>query len=75
LGFDPIWYGVLIVIVAEVGMITPPVGLNVFLLSGITGTPINRIFRGVWPFVAVILVSIVIMTIFPQIVLWLPGTM
>ena len=75
LGFDPIWYGVLIVIVAEVGMITPPVGLNVFLLSGITKTPINVIFRGVWPFVVIILLSIVILTIFPQIVLWLPGTM
>lgn len=75
LGFNPVWYGVIIVIVSEVGMITPPVGLNVFLLSGITKAPVNVIFRGVWPFVVVIMLSIVILTIFPEIVLWLPSTM
>lgn len=75
LGFDPIWFGVIMCIVAEMGMITPPIGMNVFILSGITKTPINVIFRGVWPFVLLLLFSIVILTIFPQIVLWLPSTM
>lgn len=75
LGFDPIWYGVVIVIVIEMGFITPPFGMSVFLLSGITNTPINTIFKGIWLFVLTILVFIVLLTIFPQIVMFLPGTM
>ncbi len=75
LGFDPIWFGVIMCILAEMGMITPPIGMNVFILSGVTGTPINVIFRGVWPYVALLLLSLIILTIFPQIVLWLPSTM
>jgi tripartite ATP-independent transporter DctM subunit len=75
LGFDPIWFGVVMCLLAEMGMITPPIGMNVFILSGITGTPINVIFRGVWPFVVLLLFSIVVLTIFPQITLWLPSTM
>ena len=75
MGFDPVWYGVLLVVVIEMGLITPPIGMNVFMLSGITGTPIGTIFRGVWPFVAIELVFVVILTTFPQIALWLPGTM
>ena len=75
MGFDPVWYGVLLVVVIEMGLISPPIGMNVFMLSGITGTPIGTIFRGVWPFVAIELVFVVILTTFPQIALWLPGTM
>ena len=75
LGFDPIWYGVLLVVVIEMGMITPPIGMNVFMLSGITNTPISTIFRGVWPFVAIEIIFVVILIAFPQIALWLPGTM
>ncbi len=75
LGFDPIWFGVLIVILLELGFITPPIGMNVYILSGITKTPLDVIFRGVWPFVAAILIFVIIMVIFPQIVLFLPGTM
>ena len=75
LGFDPIWYGVVLVILMEMGMITPPIGMNVFLLAGITGTPVGTIFRGVWPFVAAELLCIIILTIFPQIALFLPSMM
>lgn len=75
LGFDPLWYGVLIVIVAEMGLITPPIGMSVFMLSGITKTPISTIFRGVWPFVAIEIIFVAILTAFPQIALWLPSTM
>lgn len=75
LGFDPIWFGVIMCILAEMGMITPPIGMNVFILSGVSGTPINVIFRGAWPFVVLLLICMIILTIFPQIVLWLPGTM
>jgi len=75
LGFDPIWYGVIMVLVIEMGMITPPIGINVFILSGVTGVPVGTIFRGVWPFVAAELICIAIVTIFPQIALFLPNQM
>ena len=75
LGFDPIWFGVIVVIVCEVGLITPPVGMDVFQVSGATGVPTFTIFRGVWPFVVAALVCIAILAIFPQIALFLPGTM
>lgn len=75
LGFDPIWFGVLIVLLMELGMITPPFGLNVFILSGITDIPIASVFRGVWPFVAAIMVCILLISIFPQIVLFVPNNM
>jgi TRAP-type C4-dicarboxylate transport system permease large subunit len=75
LGFDPVWFGVIVVIVCEIGLITPPVGMDVFQVSGATGVPTFTIFRGVWPFVAAALVCIAILTIFPQIALLLPSTM
>jgi tripartite ATP-independent transporter DctM subunit len=75
LGFDPIWFGVIVVILCEIGLITPPVGMDVFQLSGATGVPTYTIFRGVWPFVWASLICILILLIFPQIALFLPGTM
>jgi TRAP-type C4-dicarboxylate transport system permease large subunit len=75
LGFDPIWFGVIVVIVCEVGLITPPVGMDVFQVSGAVGVPTYTIFRGVWPFVVASLVCIAILAIFPQIALLLPSTM
>lgn len=75
LGFDPIWYGVVMVLLIEMGMITPPFALNVFVLSGTTGIPCGTIFRGVWPYVGAILACVVIITIFPQIALFLPTSM
>jgi tripartite ATP-independent transporter DctM subunit len=75
LGFDPIWFGVIVVILCEIGLITPPVGMDVFQVSGATGVPTYTIFRGVWPFVAASIICIIILLIFPQIALFLPGTM
>jgi C4-dicarboxylate transporter DctM subunit len=75
LGFNPIWFGVVLVIVMEMGLITPPVGLNVFALSGVTNVPIGTIFRGVWWFVAAMLLCIVIITFFPEIALFIPNMM
>jgi len=72
-GFDPIWYGVLMVILIEMGMITPPVGLNVFVLGGIVkDVPLYDIFMGALPFVIAMAVGIVILIIFPQIALFIP---
>jgi C4-dicarboxylate transporter DctM subunit len=75
LGFDPIWFGVIVVILMEMGLATPPVGMNVFILASVTDTPMGTIFKGVWPFVAAMLFCIIILTIWPKIVLFLPSTM
>jgi tripartite ATP-independent transporter DctM subunit len=74
LGFDPIWFGVMVVIVVEMGVITPPIGLNVFVLAGVDmNVPIYTIFRGVWPFFLAMIALAAILTAFPQIVLFLPN--
>lgn len=75
LGFDPIWFGVLLVVLQELGLVTPPIGMNIFLLSGATGVPITTIYRGVLPFVITIGIFLVFMMIFPQISLYLPNLM
>jgi len=75
LGFDPIFIGVLIAVVAEIGFMTPPVGLNAFVVHGVTHVPLGRVFRGTLPFAIVMLMGLVILVIFPQIVLFLPGIM
>jgi TRAP-type C4-dicarboxylate transport system permease large subunit len=73
---DPIWFGVLMVIVLEVGLITPPVGLNVFVLKAAApDVPLITIFRGIWPFLIAALLAIVIITIFPGIALFIPSMM
>jgi C4-dicarboxylate transporter DctM subunit len=72
-GFNPIWYGVILVIMIEVGLITPPVGFNLFVIHGISGgRPMNEIIEGSVPYVGMILLMIVILYCFPQIALWLP---
>ena len=75
LGFDPVWFGVIVVVVAEVGLLTPPVGLNVFVVARYTKRAVGEVFAGVWPHVFAHLVLIAIMTAFPQIILWLPERM
>jgi len=75
LGFDPVWFGVLVVVTAEVGMVTPPLGMNVFVVARYTRRPIGQIFRGVAPHVWAHLVVIAILAAFPAITLWLPSTM
>ncbi len=75
LGFDPIWFGVIVVLVIEMGLITPPVGMNVFILNGITGIPLHIIFRGIVPFFIAMVVCVILLAIFPEIALFLPRTM
>jgi tripartite ATP-independent transporter DctM subunit len=75
LGFDPIWFGILVIVLAEVGMVTPPVGLNVFIVAKKTGQPVENVFRGVLPHVIAHMLLIVLLVIFPEIVTWLPSTM
>lgn len=74
--FNPIWFGVLMVIVLEVGLITPPVGLNVFVIKGaVPGVKITTIFKGVWPFLIAAIVCIAAIIVFPQIALFIPSNM
>ncbi|MBN8978542.1 MAG: TRAP transporter large permease subunit [Xanthobacteraceae bacterium] len=75
LGFDPVWFGVIVIVTAEVGMVTPPMGLNVFVVARYTRRPLGEIFRGVMPHVIAHLIVIFLLTVFPSIVLWLPSTM
>ncbi|MBI2832029.1 MAG: TRAP transporter large permease [Chloroflexi bacterium] len=76
LGFDPIWFGVLMVMVMEIGVITPPLGMNVFVLKGVAkDVPMEEIFKGIAPFLLADLVVVAILIAFPQISLFLPGLM
>jgi tripartite ATP-independent transporter DctM subunit len=76
LGFDPIWFGVIIVLVGEMGVITPPVGINVYIIKGVAeDVPLETIFKGIFPFLAALIVCAIILILFPQIALFLPGLM
>jgi len=75
LGFDPIWFGVISVLMMEAGLITPPLGLNVFVISGVAGVPIEVVFRGASYFLLAIFAVVVLITIFPQIATVLPAMM
>lgn len=76
LGFDPIWFGILAVKMCEIGLITPPVGLNVFVIAGIDRqTPLMEIFKGAWWFVIMEFLTTAILFSFPFLVTWLPNNM
>jgi tripartite ATP-independent transporter DctM subunit len=76
LGFDPIWFGVIVVITLEMGLITPPVGINVFIVKSVArDVPIGTIFRGVWPFLIAMIICVILLTLFPDLALYLPRTM
>ena len=74
LGFDPIWFGVIIVLVGEMGVITPPVGVNVFVIKGIApDIPLEVIFRGILPFLVALIIFTALLMTFPQIATFLPS--
>jgi tripartite ATP-independent transporter DctM subunit len=80
LGYDPIWFGVIIVLVTQMGVITPPVGINVYVVYGVAEgvigkVPLESIFKGILPFLLAVIVGTIIMVIFPQIILFLPNLM
>lgn len=75
-GYDPIWWGVLTVICVEMGMITPPFGMNIFVLKGVSpGLTLGTIYRGVVPFIVADIVKVVLVVLIPSIALWLPSQM
>jgi C4-dicarboxylate transporter DctM subunit len=75
LGYDPIWFGILICVTLMIGGIIPPVAIYVFILGNITGIPFKTIYRGVVPFLSALVLALVILFLFPQIALWLPNLM
>lgn len=76
LGFDPVWFGVMIVMIVQIGLISPPVGMNLFVLNALLpGVGLGQIFRGCWPFVLVLVIMLGLLIAFPQISLWLPSLM
>lgn len=75
LGFDPIWFGIVVVILVEMGLVTPPVGLDAFMLSGAINVKVGKIFRSIVPFLIAEAICIAALIALPQIALWLPGTM
>jgi C4-dicarboxylate transporter, DctM subunit len=76
LGFDPIWFGIIVVRVTEIGLITPPVGLNVFVVKGLEkDVGMGTIFRGIFPFLTTDFVHVALLMTIPQLSLFLPGLM
>lgn len=76
LGYDPIWWGILVVILVELGVVTPPFGMNLFVMKGVApDAPLTTVFRGVGPFVVADIVKVVVMIAFPALTLWLPQVM
>jgi tripartite ATP-independent transporter DctM subunit len=76
LGFDPIWFGVVVVMVLEMGLITPPVGINVFIVKSVApDVPLKEIFIGVLPFLIAMIIAMIFIVMFPAIALYLPNTM
>lgn len=76
LEFDVIWFGIIVVLVVELGLITPPVGMNVFVIKGVAPEiPLSTLFKGVIPFVVALIVTLLLLIAFPALVLWLPSTL
>jgi C4-dicarboxylate transporter DctM subunit len=73
--FDLVWFAVLFTVNMELGLITPPFGLNLFVVQQITDTPLSTIVRGVWPFALGIVLLLILVAFFPALSLWLPSTM
>jgi C4-dicarboxylate transporter DctM subunit len=76
LGIDPVWFGIFLVIMAEMALITPPVGMNLYVVQGVRGEGnILDVIIGVLPFLVIMLLLVVILWFFPAVAMWLPGFM
>ncbi len=75
LGFSPVWFGVLVCVLGELSLITPPIGINIYVVQGVTKVPLHEVARGILPFAIVFLIGVAILVAFPQISLFLPSTM
>ncbi len=73
MGYDPVWFGVIVSVVTMIGVVLPPVAINAFVVSGVTGTPVGTIYRGIYPHLAGMALILLVLLLFPQISLWLPA--
>ncbi len=73
LGYDPIWFGVIVSVVTMIGIILPPVAINAFVVSGVTKEPVGVVYRGIYPFLVGMTICLLILLFFPEISLWLPN--
>jgi C4-dicarboxylate transporter, DctM subunit len=73
-GFDPIWFGIFLIVTVEMAQITPPIGFNLFVIKGLTGDPIGRIARAAAPFCLIMILLVGLLIAFPEIATWLPGS-
>ncbi len=73
LGYDPVWFGVIICVVTMIGIIIPPVAINAFVVSGVTRVPVGIIYKGIYPYIAGLAICLLIFLFFPQLSLWLPN--
>jgi tripartite ATP-independent transporter DctM subunit len=74
-GVNSVWFGVFYTLVIEIGLLTPPIGLNLFVIKGVSGLPLATVIKGTAPFLSIMALSLLLMYLYPLIVLWLPGTM
>ena len=75
IGYDPIFFGVIVIIVVEIGLVTPPFGLISFIVAKTARRPVAEVFRGIWPHFVAHILAIILLCAFPQLVLWLPSQM
>jgi C4-dicarboxylate transporter DctM subunit len=77
LGIDGVWLGILVIKMVEIGVITPPMGMQVYIMAGVVGNEmsVTDLFRGILPFFIMDILTVVVLVAFPQISLWLPSTM
>ena len=75
LGYDPVWLGIIVTKTVEIGLITPPLGLNAYVTAGQTGVPLNTVFKGLLPFIVTELIVLILLVLFPDITLWLTTIM
>jgi tripartite ATP-independent transporter DctM subunit len=75
LGIDPVWFGVAMVLLIEIGQITPPLGLNLFVIQGISKSPLGEVIKGVIPYYGIMLCFLLVIYLLPNVVLWLPSQM
>ena len=75
MGYDPLWFGILYVINMEIALITPPMGINLFMVRNTFDIQTGELLKGILPFLGVLILFLILMVIFPQLSLWLPGMM
>jgi len=73
LGYDPIWFGVVVSVITMIGVILPPMAINAFVVSGVAKVPVQTVYQGIYPYIIGMTVCLIILILFPGISLWLPN--